>query len=116
MSARTGAAIARFPIPAYKHLIARQNRTCLMHTHSAIGPELASELATEILANSSFSVLSAALFLCGDTDSTSKAPIRYCSKCSTKMIHLSDLPSYKGAAPVRIFRCYCCNNVVSEDR
>ena len=89
----------------------------VVHTHSIIaGRDLASELANQKLANSSFSFLSAALFLCDHTESVRKAPIRYCALCSTKMIHLSDLPSFRGALPVRIFRCYGCNNVVSEDR
>jgi hypothetical protein len=43
-------------------------------------------------------------------------PSRHCDKCKAEMTHLSDLPSYLGASPVRIFRCYVCNNVVSENR
>jgi len=31
------------------------------------------------------------------------------------MVHLSDLPSYMGMAPVRIFRCDGCHQVTSED-
>jgi hypothetical protein len=87
-------------------------------TQSRIRRELASELATQKLASSSFLVLSAALFQCGPPEAVGKAPVRRCSKCGTKMIHLSDRPSFKGAAPVRIFRCYGygCNTVVSEDR
>jgi hypothetical protein len=32
------------------------------------------------------------------------------------MVHLSDLPSYLGREAIRIFRCYVCDNVISEDR
>jgi hypothetical protein len=87
-----------------------------VRTHSNIERDLASELATQKLANSSFSVLSAALFLGDHTEFARKAAIRHCAQCGTKMIHLSDLPSCIGAGPVRIFRCYGCNKVVSEDR
>jgi hypothetical protein len=47
---------------------------------------------------------------------TSDIPSRICEKCDAAMVHLSDLPSYLGRAAIRIFRCYACNNVVSEDR
>jgi hypothetical protein len=87
-----------------------------VRTHSNIERDLASELATQKLANSSFLVLSAALFLGDHTESAHKAAIRHCVQCGRKMIHLSDLPSSNGARPVRIFRCYGCNNAVSEDR
>jgi hypothetical protein len=43
-------------------------------------------------------------------------PSRICERCEAEMAHLSDLPSYLGRAAIRIFRCYICNNVVSEDR
>ena len=43
-------------------------------------------------------------------------PVRCCDKCEAEMTHLGDLPPLLGAAPVRIFRCYNCNHVVSEDR
>jgi hypothetical protein len=43
-------------------------------------------------------------------------PSRICELCDAQMTHLSDLPSYLGRAAIRIFRCYVCNNVVSEDR
>jgi hypothetical protein len=46
----------------------------------------------------------------------SNLPERFCEKCNWEMTHLSDLPSYLERAAVRIFRCYVCNNVVSEDR
>ena len=56
-----------------------------------------------------------------DTDPPSNSepsdiPSRICEKCEAEMTHLSDLPSYLGRAAVRIFRCYVCNNVISEDR
>jgi hypothetical protein len=40
---------------------------------------------------------------------------RTCENCSAEMKHLSDLPSLKCRAAIRIFCCYFCNNVVSED-
>ena len=43
-------------------------------------------------------------------------PIRRCDGCSAQMTHLSDLPGSLRGPPVRIFRCYSCNHVVSEDR
>jgi hypothetical protein len=46
----------------------------------------------------------------------SNIPSRICELCEAEMTHLSDLPSYLGRAAIRIFRCYVCNNVVSEDR
>jgi len=48
--------------------------------------------------------------------SASNVPSRICESCDAEMTHLSDLPSYLGRAAIRIFRCYICNNVVSEDR
>jgi hypothetical protein len=87
-----------------------------VHIGAMTRSELAGELACQQMANSSLSLLSAALFLCDYTESTRRAPIRNCAKCSTKMIHLSNLPSFRGGAPVRIYRCYGCNNVISEDR
>jgi hypothetical protein len=42
-------------------------------------------------------------------------PSRTCEKCNEEMTHLSDLPSFLGRAAIRIFRCYVCDNVVSED-
>jgi hypothetical protein len=43
-------------------------------------------------------------------------PRRRCDKCDAEMTHLSDLPPLSAAPPIRIFRCYVCNHVVSEDR
>jgi hypothetical protein len=43
-------------------------------------------------------------------------PQRRCDKCDAEMTHLSDLAAFLGAAPIRIFRCYNCNFVVSENR
>jgi hypothetical protein len=40
---------------------------------------------------------------------------RGCDKCAAEMKHLSDLPSYLGASAMRVFRCYVCSNVVSEE-
>jgi hypothetical protein len=44
------------------------------------------------------------------------APSRACDKCDADMTHLSDLQPIIGSAAMRIFRCYACNHVVSEDR
>jgi hypothetical protein len=41
-------------------------------------------------------------------------PTRSCKKCKAEMTHLSDLPSFLGRPAIRIFRCYVCDNVVSE--
>ena len=43
-------------------------------------------------------------------------PSRVCDKCNAAMTHLSDLPFRFGSTALRIFRCYVCNNVVSEQR
>jgi len=43
-------------------------------------------------------------------------PAPICEKCEETMTHLSDLqPRLLGAA-LRVFRCYACNHVVSEER
>lgn len=44
------------------------------------------------------------------------APSRVCDKCDAAMTHLSDLQPMIGSAAMRIFRCYSCNHVVSEQR
>jgi hypothetical protein len=46
-------------------------------------------------------------------DQTSQS--RSCDECAAEMKHLGDLPSYLGAAAMRVFRCYVCSNVVSEE-
>lgn len=43
------------------------------------------------------------------------SPSRSCEKCAAEMTHLSDLPPFLGRASVRVFRCYRCDRVVSED-
>jgi hypothetical protein len=45
-----------------------------------------------------------------------EAPSRVCEKCSSDMTHLSDLQPMVGSAALRVFRCYDCNHVVSEER
>jgi hypothetical protein len=42
------------------------------------------------------------------------APVRFCDKCTAEMTHLADLPAFQGRDPTRVFRCYVCNNVISE--
>jgi hypothetical protein len=39
---------------------------------------------------------------------------RTCDKCAAEMTHLSDLQPGLGGAGLRVFRCYDCNHVVSE--
>ena len=46
----------------------------------------------------------------------STPPSRTCDKYKAEMTHLSDLPFMFGSTALRIFRCYVCNNVVSEER
>jgi hypothetical protein len=46
----------------------------------------------------------------------SNIPSRICEICNWEMTHLSDLPPFLRRGAIRIFRCYVCNNVVSEDR
>jgi hypothetical protein len=41
-------------------------------------------------------------------------PTRSCDKCTAEMTHLANLPAFRGGDPTRVFRCYVCNNVVSE--
>ena len=43
-------------------------------------------------------------------------PSRVCDNCDAAMTHLSDLQPMIGSAAMRIFRCYACNHVVSEER
>jgi len=45
-----------------------------------------------------------------------EVPSRACEKCDADMTHLSDLQPMVGSAAMRIFRCYACNHVVSEER
>jgi hypothetical protein len=42
--------------------------------------------------------------------------IRVCDNCSVNMILLSDLPEFHDHAAAKIFRCYTCNKVVSQER
>jgi hypothetical protein len=42
-------------------------------------------------------------------------PARSCEKCKAEMTQLNDLPSLLGRSAIRIFRCYVCDNVVSEN-
>ena len=43
-------------------------------------------------------------------------PSRVCDNCDAAMTHLSDLQPMIGSPAMRIFRCYACNHVVSEER
>jgi hypothetical protein len=46
----------------------------------------------------------------------SNSPSRTCDICDAEMTYLSDLHPRLGGAALRVFRCYDCNNVVSEER
>ncbi len=49
--------------------------------------------------------------------STSNSPnelSRTCGKCEAEMTHLSDFQPGLGGTGLRVFRCYDCNHVVSE--
>jgi hypothetical protein len=37
-------------------------------------------------------------------------------KCGKEMSHLGDLPQSRGKPAIHVFRCYGCNNVVSEPK
>jgi hypothetical protein len=39
---------------------------------------------------------------------------RSCSRCGMQMRHLADLPSFGLHPTARIYRCYHCNNVISD--
>jgi hypothetical protein len=41
-------------------------------------------------------------------------PSRICEICEATMTHLSNLQPRLFGAALRIFRCYTCNNVISE--
>lgn len=51
-----------------------------------------------------------------DSPDVPDVPSRICEKCAAAMTHLSDLQPIVGSAAMRIFRCYTCNHVVSEER
>jgi hypothetical protein len=42
-------------------------------------------------------------------------PSRICEICEATMTHLSDLQPRLFGAALRVFRCYACNHVVSEE-
>jgi hypothetical protein len=41
-------------------------------------------------------------------------PARICEKCNADMTQLGELPALSMHAAVRVFRCYACDHVVSE--
>jgi hypothetical protein len=41
-------------------------------------------------------------------------PHRDCDKCDAEMTHLGDVIASLGGVPVRVFRRYNCDHVVSE--
>ena len=47
---------------------------------------------------------------------SSNTPARTCDVCNGEMTHLSDLQPRLGGGPLRVFRCYDCNHVFSEER
>jgi hypothetical protein len=40
---------------------------------------------------------------------------RTCEICDAEMTHLSDLQPRLDGGPLRVFRCYDCNHVASEE-
>ena len=46
----------------------------------------------------------------------SSRPSRPRDVCNGEMTHLSDLQPRLGGGPLRVFRCYDCNHVFSEER
>ena len=46
---------------------------------------------------------------------SSSRPSRPCDVCDREMTHLSDLQPRLGGGPLRVFRCYDCNHVFSEE-
>jgi hypothetical protein len=42
-------------------------------------------------------------------------PPRLCEKCNSEMQQMGALPAMVARAALRIFRCYVCNNVVSDE-
>jgi hypothetical protein len=44
-----------------------------------------------------------------------ESPSRTC-ECGNQMTYLGDLPQSRGKPGIHIFRCYDCNNVVSEPK
>jgi hypothetical protein len=49
-------------------------------------------------------------------DPSRELPTCKCDVCGEEMKHLGDLPNTTSFAAVRIFRCYGCNKVASEQR
>jgi hypothetical protein len=43
------------------------------------------------------------------------SPSRLCEKCNSEMRQLGAFPAIVARAAVKIFRCYDCNNVVSDE-
>jgi hypothetical protein len=41
-------------------------------------------------------------------------PARICEKCNADMTQLGELPALSMHAAVRVFRCYACDHVVSD--
>ena len=46
---------------------------------------------------------------------SSDHPSRSCEICDAEMTHLRDLQPRLGGGPLRVFRCYDCNHVASEE-
>jgi hypothetical protein len=46
---------------------------------------------------------------------SSSRPSRTCDACGGEMTHLSDLQPRLGRGTLRVFRCYDCNHVFSEE-
>ena len=46
---------------------------------------------------------------------SSDQPSRSCEICDAEMTHLRDLQPRLDGRPLRVFRCYDCNHVASEE-
>jgi hypothetical protein len=51
----------------------------------------------------------------GQLPSQNDPPVRRCGKCDWELTLLGNLPAVAMYAAARVFRCYVCNNVVSEE-
>jgi len=50
-----------------------------------------------------------------DLEETAEVRVRVCEVCGNPMTYLGSAPRRHAHAARRIFRCYYCNNVVSEE-
>jgi len=48
------------------------------------------------------------------SDPATQGPSRSCEKCNADMKQLGELPALSIHAAIKVFRCYVCDHVVSE--